>query len=331
MSKSVVGSMGRLAWRLLEFYRLDPAAVFGRQGISQDDLSNPNFRMSYRAFDAVWQAAQSLIADPCAGLNAVHLWHPSTFGALGYAMLASSSLRSMLDRVIRYQQVVAEESMIQVTEVDKGILVEQLGHHHQTGDLPLFVDVGFASWMSLIRFNYGHRLDPVEVNLMRSAPVCADRYRDFFHCPVHFDAPRNNLILPKSAMDEALPNSNRQIAQLHDQVLHAYLEQQKDDELVSRIKEAIIGQLASGEVSKETVAEALHMSPSTLLRRLKDRETTFADILNGTRRELAIGYIKDNRLPLIEISFLLGFANTSAFTRAFKRWSGKTPAEARRI
>ena len=99
--------------------------------------------------------------------------------------------------------------------------------------------------------------------------------------------------------------------------------------MVSRVKTAIIEHLPSGAPSAETVAKDLYMSARTLHRRLSDLKTSFSDMLEAVRRELAEHYITDPTRSLSEISFLLGFSEQSAFPRAFRRWTGRPPSAVR--
>jgi AraC-like DNA-binding protein len=99
--------------------------------------------------------------------------------------------------------------------------------------------------------------------------------------------------------------------------------------MVARVQESIVAHLPSGEVNKHQVSKSLHMSTRTLQRRLQEEGSSFVEILNETRRELALQYIQDDSLPLKEVSYLLGYSNSTTFSKAFKRWTGKKPSEAR--
>lgn len=328
------GSIALIAWRLLEFYGKDPNECFGPSGIDRAQLEDPKTRIAYDVYDDICRCVQRVIDDPCAGLNAVHFWHPATFGVLGYAMLSSSTLRESLERMVRYQQVVAEESQVTLTETAKGLVLQQNYQRYQTGEFSMVVDAGLSIWLHICRFNFGDVLDPVEVNLIRPKPGCAGRYYAFYRCPVNFSQQNNNLILPLEAIDKLLPSANQKIAQMHDHVLQNYLAQQHRSDLTSRVRESIIRHLPSGDdnksgANKDQVAKDLLMSTRTLHRRLHEEENNFVDILNETRRDLALQYIQDDSLPLQEITYLLGFSEAANFTRAFKRWTGKTPSKFR--
>jgi AraC-like DNA-binding protein len=327
MENTIAASIALVAWRLMELYGENPVEYAEAKGLSREQLEDSRFRMSYQDCDDLWRCAERVINDPCAGLKVPSLWHPATFGVLGYSMLSSSTLRIALERLERYQKVVSDVSSIELSPTDKGFLLRQNNLHHLSGDFPMAVDASFSTWLHICRFNYGEALDPVEVNLMRPKPDCAGEYYAFFRCPVNFSVAHNNIVLPHEAMDVPLSSGNKELAQMYDRVMQVYLNEQQRSELASKVHESIVSHLPSGELTKEIVAKELCMSTRTLQRRLVDEGTNYADILNETRRELALRYIKDDSLPLIEVSFLLGFSDSAAFSRAFKRWTGQTPSE----
>jgi len=314
MKSTFAGSIALLAWRLLEFYGRDPAECFGASGLTRKMLEDPKTLISYEVFDEICRCLHRVIDDPCAGLNVANFWHPATFGVLGFAMLSSSTIRESLERMERYQKVVASESQVTVIETTKGLVIQQNYLRYQTGEFPIVVDAGLSTWLQICRFNYCGVLDPVEVNLMRSKPDEAGRYYAFFRCPVNFSREVNNLVLPPDVIDEEIPSANFKLAQMHDRVLQDYLAEQHRSDLITRVRESIIRHLPSGEVGKDEVAKELFMSARTLQRRLNEEETSFADVLNETRQELALQYIQDDSLPLKEVSYLLGFADAANFS-----------------
>ncbi len=119
---------------------------------------------------------------------------------------------------------------------------------------------------------------------------------------------------------------NPQLARLNDQIMIRYLAELDQGNIINRVKAAVVDQMPSGNVTDQAIAKALHMGVRALQRKLQDAGTTFKTLLDGTRRELACQYIRDSRLNLNEISFLLGFAEVSSFSRAFKRWTGESPS-----
>jgi len=171
--------------------------------------------------------------------------------------------------------------------------------------------------------------DPLEVTLTHPAPSCQSDYFGFFRCPVRFDAPVTELVFDRALVERPLPAANRELARANDGVLRGYVDKLIDDDIVSRVKQAILDHLPSGAPSAEMVAKDLYMSPRTLRRRLAEVGTAYSDLLDKVRRELAAQYIADPARSLSEISYLLGFSEQSGFSRAFRRWTGSAPSTAR--
>ena len=161
-------------------------------------------------------------------------------------------------------------------------------------------------------------------------PACEEAYRDFFNAPVFFTAAGDCILLPLDAVDRALPGTNPQFARIHDQLNVDYLAQLRKGDLGHRVKAGILDALPSGSVANEQVAKDLGMSVRSLQRKLAEESTSFRDLLDASRQEMALGYIRDPGIELSEIAFLLGFSDQSAFSRAYKRWTGETPNEVRK-
>jgi len=109
-----------------------------------------------------------------------------------------------------------------------------------------------------------------------------------------------------------------------------YLAQLNHDRITEKVKAVIIDQLPSGNVTDENVARALYMSSRKLQRQLQSDGTTFNALLNEIRQDLAQKYLREQDTSMTEIAFLLGFSESSAFSRAFKRWMGVTPTQYRK-
>lgn len=134
---------------------------------------------------------------------------------------------------------------------------------------------------------------------------------------------RQLLELPLKSPDPALVS-------LLEQHADRLLEQlPRQDEIVGQTRKAISRSLRDGEPSVERVGAELHLSPRTLQRRLQEADTSFRSELNLVRHELALSYLRDARLQIVDIAMLLGYSEHSAFTRAFKQWCGRSPQEAR--
>ena len=316
------------AWNILKSYGIDPELLFRKTGLNPELMRRPEGRYRLDSIDNLWRKASEIIDDPCFGLKAAEYWHPSNFGALGYAMLASNTLRTALERVDRYHRFLSDERFINLIETEEG-LTYTLTFSHEKRDIPARNDAILAVTMSMCRTNYIEDLAPVSVTFTHPKPSCSAKFYEYFRSPVVFEAPTNSLTLPIEAVDKSLPGSNPQLAELNDQVMIEYLAQLDHDRIAEKVKAVIIDQLPSGNVTDENVAQALYMSSRNLQRQLQSAGTTFNTLLNEIRQDLAQKYLRDQDTSMTEIAFLLGFSESSAFSRAFKRWIGVSPTQYR--
>ena len=315
-------------WNLLEFYRIAPEPLFREMSMDPELMKRPGGRYRLDSIDNLWRKASKIIDDPCFGLKAAELWHPSNFSALGYAMLASNTLRTAFERMDRYHRVLSDERPITLDETEEGLALT-LVFSHEKRDIPARNDAILAVTMSMCRLNYIEDLAPVSVTLTHPKPSCSARFYEYFRSPVVFEAPANSLTLPIEAVDRNLPGSNPQLVELNDQVMIEYLAQLDQDHITQKVKAVIIDLLPSGNVTDESVARELYMSSRKLQRQLRSDDTTFTTLLNEIRQDLAQRYLREQDTSLTEIAFLLGFSESSAFSRAFRRWMGVTPSEYR--
>ena len=159
--------------------------------------------------------------------------------------------------------------------------------------------------------------------------TCQGDYYGLFRCPVRFDSEESVIVFSRVDVDYPLPAANRELAQANDRILSGYLANLTDDDLITRVKLAIVDGLPSGQSSDNAVAKAVYLTPRTLQRRLTALGTSYSKVLAAVRCDLAEQYLADPSRSMYEITYLLGFSELSAFSRAFKRWTGKAPSAIR--
>ena len=321
---SIIGHL----WRLIESYGENPKEVLDKFKLNLEMTDDPGIRFPYAITEKIWQTIIEKANDPLIGFRSAELWHPSSAGPLGYAWLTSSTLREAFYRLERYLKIVTEGVFCHVEE-NQGQFKLVHRFHDNAQNIPELADSHLAIMIRLCRLNYGDSIIPLGVALQRPSPEDSTPFCSFFRCPVYFDQPENHLLFTSKEMDERLPSGNKVLAQMNDQIIIDYLAQLEPESIIEKTKQIIIGQLPSGKVTDESVATTLNLSRRTLHRRLHENQTTFRLILNDIRHHLADQYIRDNRLNFKEISYLLGFSEMSAFSRAFKRWTGKSPTRYR--
>ena len=326
---SVLAQSVGILWRVIESYGIEPAPIFEQSGVTLSWPIEPGTRMPYEDLDEVRASAAKASGDPAFGLRTAACLHPSYLGALGYAVLASDTLRTAFERIHRYVRVLNDQGHFELEETAAGVRaivsVDQGSLNAAVRD-----DGQLAVLVGLCRINAGEEFTPLEVSLQRSEPDDRQPWDDFFRCPLHFAAEVNAVTVSTADLDVPLPSANPILAQMNERVVVQRLAQLDRDNVTGRVRGEIMAQLPSGDVSDESVAEALHMTPRTLHRRLKEDGETFRTVLKSVRQDLAEQYLADPTLTLTEITFLLGFSEMSSFSRAYKHWHGHSPSEARR-
>ena len=128
-------------------------------------------------------------------------------------------------------------------------------------------------------------------------------------------------------VNEPLATANPELARVNDQIVTDYLAKLDRNDVTMRVKSKLIERLPSGQVSEEGIASSINVSQRSLQRKLKEQGMSFTQLLENTRRELSMQYVRNPQHSLNEVAFLLGFAEPSNFSRAFKRWNGATPSD----
>jgi AraC-like DNA-binding protein len=312
--------------RALEARGIEAASIASRAGIEPASLG-PDARVPREALNRLWQLAVEATGDPAFGLETSRYTVQTTFHALGYAVLASVTLKDAFERIIRYRRLVGDVLELQLVRSGDGyrFVIDVSAEP----SVPFqAVDAIAAICARQARMLHGARpCDPSAVWLARPEPLDVAPYRRVFRAPVHFAAPMNALEWTRADVEDALPAGNAELARENDQVLVRYLARLESARVSSRVQQALLDALPDGAPSKAAIARALGMSPRNLQRHLADEGTSFKDLLDSARASLARSYLTEGRRSVTEIAFLLGFADTSAFSRAFKRWTGSSPRD----
>ena len=328
MTNSVIAPSASIIWRLATTYRIDPAPLFAQAGLNVSMQNDPNARYDADALNRVWQQVGELVKNPCFGIRAGDHWHPSDLHALGYAWLSSRNLRSSIERLCRYARIVTDVDDFTLVETDSTVSLV-VTNHGLPEDVVWIADSSLAVILSMCRVNLGEDFNPESVSFIHSQPECASDYYEYFRCPVVFNAVDNRINFATATVDTPLTGANAMLAQVNDRIMIDYLAKLDKNDVIQRVRAAIIEQLPSGHVTDATVAATLNRNERTLQRQLNNEGTTFKTLLNEIRTELASMYIQDSQLSLTEISFMLGFSEIGSFSRAFNRWTGTSPSQYR--
>jgi AraC-like DNA-binding protein len=330
MSGTAMATTGRILWRMLEHRGIDPAPLYVEAGLDPEKLDNPQARYPGKQAILPWVLSSKLLNDPTFGLSIAQVWQPSDFHALGCAFMASSTLRDGLNRLIRYNAIIYDVIGYSIVERDDRAILSYSKQQDELDEPAILEDARWAVVLDGCRRIYGADLNPLEVSFKHSEPKSGlEVFLAYFRCPLRFDEPVARMIFPLEILDRPLPAANRVLALTLDHSLSSYLAKLQHDDIVSRTKTAISKKLPTGNATIETVAATLHMSPRNLQRKLSTVDTTYRKLADTVRQELAESYLTQDSFTIAEIGYLTGFSSQTAFTRAFKRWTGLTPQDFR--
>jgi AraC-like DNA-binding protein len=322
---SFLATFGLIGLRLVERHGIDPQRFAQELGLGTTQVEDVASRLPSDLGDAGFRKAMALIPDPAFALRAAECWHPSHLGTLGYAWLSSSSLRTALGRLERYNRILGERGLIACDDTPRGF---RIAFDTGRGDTPLghtVADFILSLIMAMCRTNFGAPLAARAVLLRRQVPRDRRPYDAFFGCNVSFGSAGDEVILAPSDSDRQLPTSNRDLARTFDGILAEQLASLDRDNFESSCRRRLLEELTSGEPTEEALARAMAMSRRTLQRKLGELGLSYRGLLESTRYDLALRYLDDPGKSVTDITFLLGFSEQSAFTRAFKRWHGQAP------
>ncbi len=315
--------------RAAESYGIERDTLLERAGLEPALLNDPQGRYPVAGMARLWTAAIEAANDPAFGLVVARFWHPTTFNALGFAWMASDTLEQAFYRLRRYFRLVTTGAVVRFVEQPDSCQFVLTPAPGLAVVKPPIADAAAATIHHMCRLLYGEQFALQKLELIRPKPVSMEPYEGTFACPIAFSRPEIVLHLNRSMVQKPLPTANIALAHANDRLVTEYLAQIDKHDLPSQVKTKLIDMLPSGEIQEEQVAQALNLSLRSLQRRLNEHRLTFRMLLNDTRRELALVYVRSPRMSLAEVSYLLGFSEPGNFTRAFRRWTGATPTEYR--
>jgi len=327
MSRSFtsIATLTEVIARTLESYQIDSKEVFESVGLPPEPFKNPDERVSKDSMEEIWLEAERRTRNPCIGFEVGLNFHTSNLHAVGYAWLASATLREAMERLVRYQRLLSTAAEMDVYEDGDGF-------HLQIDPSPgidFGDDAAFTGVVSMARDLSYAEFKPMNVQMMRPEPACAAKLAEYFGCPVEYNASIDQMTFSVESVDEQLTRHNPALAQASEEVAREYLANMDKKDVVARARVAIIDHLPDGEPSRREVASELAMSERTLARRLSDRDYTFSALVDEVRGQLAKEYLRQSRFSVTDVAFLLGFSDQSNFARAFKRWTEESPTDFR--
>jgi AraC-like DNA-binding protein len=324
------GGLSRLAIARLERAGVPVVPLLRHVGLTLEVIADPEERLSVRSQIALLDEAASALKDDCLGFTLARNHDPRQIGLLYYVMASSQTLGDGLKRVARYSRITNEALVVGYREGNRLVVslsysgVPRHSDRHQ-------IEFCMFGLLRICRMLTGQNIVPQYFSIAHHRAGSTSEMAKFVGTKVEFGADRDEFALNVDARELPLIHADTYLNDLLLKYCEAALADRRDDssQLRTRVENAISSVLPHGRVLAEDVARNLGMSKRTLARRLSDEGLNFTEILEHLRRDLAVRYLDDRKLHVSKIAWLLGFHEVSAFTHAFKRWTGKTPRELR--
>ena len=309
---------------------LDLPSLFAEAGLEFAALKDPYARFASDKVCLLWQLAVARSGNPTLGLAGSQIAKPASFDVVGYSMMSAPTVLGALERIARFISIVNDAAIIAVKEAPEGFRVTLQIFADQQQPVPRQrFAFDFMAFLSFCRWVTIRDLRPVALELTFAPSADLAAYGDAFKCPLRFNAPVNALLLSASDVMLPLPTAHQMLAEIHERIAAKHIQQLQTSPTRLRVHAILIRCLSDGEPTRAKVANAMAMGERTLQRRLDAEGTSFHQVLDETRRELAEHYMNRNDLSLAEAAYLLGFGDQSSLFRASKRWFGTSPRRRR--
>lgn len=283
--------------------------------------------VSTEQFFAVWRAIESVSDDPAIGLRIATGLDVQSMPLSFMAAYHARDFHDALQRAARFKRLCApEEVRIEEHEDHATVTFHWL---HAGGDTTpaALVDATLVSMVELGRSGTGTPIAPLKVELARPARA-RERFEQYFNCKVRYKADVDRLVFHRDDLSQPFLNYNQELLAMLLPELDRRLEQQTHAvSVAAQAKWGLRRRLTAGRPDIRSVATELAMSERSLQRKLTDEGVTFLALLSDTRHELALEYLSDPALEIMEVAYMLGYEDQNSLFRAFRQWEHQTPSE----
>jgi len=310
----------------------DEAALAARAGIDLKLLADVDNRIPFAKYIALMRAGQELAHDPALALHYGETNDMARISVVGLIAYACKTMAEVMAQMNRYGRLVIEVD----GPADRFGLVPKkdglwaVDRRANPSEFPELTESTFARMICGPR-RFGVKQIALEVHVTHKAPAYAAEYERIYGVPVKFEAEWNAARIDTAWLSHPIGVEPRYAFGIFAERADALLKSLEGSKTMKgRVEASLMPILHAGTADIDTVAATLGMSRSTLFNRLKDEGTTFSKVLDELRHRMAIDYLGAKKVSVNETAYLVGFSEPAAFSRAFKRWTGKSPRALRK-
>lgn len=312
-----------LTYQAMQQAGLDCAAIFGSVNMP-DAPPDPQLRRDNSTQARFWRAAELSSGDPDIGLHVGDLMPPFRGQVLEYLFLSSPTFGDGLRRARRYNRLLTDVFQLEI-QVD-GEVARLTGFAHPVRH---YLECAISVFLNFLRHVTDGAFQPREIWLNHETGAAASEYLKVYGCPVRLGMADGAILFDARLLTRPSPAADPQLFAIHDALAHQRLADLERSDLINQIEHELGGLLEQRLVSLEQMAQQLGCNPRALRADLARIGTNFNEVVARYRERLARRLLSRTLEPIDQIIYLTGFSEPSAFTRAFKRWTGETPTDYR--
>lgn len=324
---------------------IDLLGYLERQGLRVPDVcraaqidprlfDEPNSRIPASSMERLWTAAERLTGDADLGLHTAESYNPGALSIVGYVVLSCRTAGEALDRLARYVPLLNEGLQVRVRQ--------HLGRTHCRFDAaerfdsflhrtPRQVMETMAAGIVLtLKRLATAAVEPTAVTFRHPAPASSVEHHRILGPTVQFGQSENAVVFQSAALAANMLSADPALLEVFEGDARGRMEQLESRGAVSGRVLTLLGARLKGEVPPlATVASELAMSERSIQRGLREEGTSYRQLVDEVRKDLALHHLARPGTSATDVAFLLGFSEPSAFTRAFRRWTGLPPTQFR--
>ncbi len=308
------------------FYYFEPH--LSKVGLKKALVQKSNAEIPERKFVELFELAGEA-EHTFVGLKIGSQLQAEHIGALGHAVINAQNVEQGIETLVNYVITYSHLSEIKchveknTVEISYQISDPSISNKHQDAE---FAIAGIHRLLSLCA---DQEISLSAIYFEHNQPCNTDIYKEIFNCPIHFQASASKLTFSRDVLSYCSDKRDSRLFDILVEHLEDVRKKRNTTELHNQISSLIASQLSGGNLSIDHMSKLLGVSVRTLQRRLDDNKLDYSHILNELKHQLSINHLKDPSLTLSDISFKLGYKESSSFSRAFKRWTGISPKKYR--
>jgi len=324
------GGIARLVYTRLLERNIPSAPLLSKAGLSVEQIDDRSVRIKARSQIRFIELAADALQDDLLGFHLARDYDLREIGLLYYVLASSEVLNDALQKAARYSGITNEGVSLRFRATREAAItldyigIERRSECHQ-------MEFWLLSLVRLCRQLANRRLIPSRIRVIHHRKKMPAEFRSLLGCEVEFGAAVDEVVFPVAVTRMAIGSADTHLNELLTKYCEEALVHRAPARttLRSSVENAMAPLLPHGQANAVEIARRIGMSHRTLARRLSAEGLTFSEIAEELKGDLARHYLRDGDLPISQIAWLLGYREVSAFTHAFRRWTGMTPRQAR--